>query len=124
MGVFVLPTSCDSVAQPDCDTDDAVFYHPTVVYFYSSGTRLQPGACRVWQVSWPIATWGEQPLDGTYKVFGGMFKPDWTVSPPGAFVVPRGGALLTIQINSSVPVEEGSWGRIKGLYGQPNRGLR
>jgi len=115
--VFVLPTSCDSVYTPDCYTSASVFFYPQAVYFYSSGTTLQPGECRVWQNSWEIATWGDgPPADGIYNVFGGMFYPIYGIFPDEGFRVPRGGAALTIEIDSTVPVEEGSWGRIKVLY--------
>jgi hypothetical protein len=114
--VFVHPTTCDSVYRPDCYAS-SIFYYPTFIYFMSSGTRLQPGECRVWEVSWDIDDWDEEPpADGIYNVFGGMFRPFYDIAPDEGFQVPRGGARLTIQIDSAVPVELGSWGRIKALY--------
>ncbi len=115
--IFVLPTSCDSVYTPDCYTSASVFFYPEAVYFYSDGTRLQPGECRVWQNSWDIDVWGDgPPADGTYNVFGGMFHPIYDIFPDEGFRVPRGGARLTIQIDSSVPVVEKSWGEMKAFY--------
>jgi hypothetical protein len=116
-GIFVLPTSCDSVYTPDCYVSAAAFFFPEAVYFMSAGTRLQPGECRVWQNSWDIATWGDgPPPDGTYNVFGGMFHPIYDIFPDEGFRVPRGGARLTIQIDSTIPVERGSWGQVKAMY--------
>jgi hypothetical protein len=115
--VFVLPTSCDSVYAPDCYTGASVFYYPTIIYFMSSGTRLQPGECRVWENTWDIDVWDEgAPPDAIYNVFGGMFHPIYGMFPDEGFRVPRGGARLTITIDSTVPVEQGSWGRIKAMY--------
>jgi len=115
--VFVLPTDCDSVYKPDCYVSASVFFYPDYVYFASSGTTLQPGECRIWENEWDIDVWGEgPPPDGIYKVFGGMFHPIYEMFPDEGFRVPRGGARLTIEIDSTVPVERGTWGRIKSMY--------
>ena len=110
----VVPGSCDSVTQVGC----RAVYPPCPQYrgMDCGGTRLEPGSCRVWQESWVIASCSGPPPDGTYKGYGGMLKRLGTGTPPYGFVIPRGGAQVTIEISSSLPVEESSWGRIKALY--------
>lgn len=114
-GIFVLPNQCNSVNQPGCYAS-AEFYHPTVLYYYSAGTTLEPGACRVWTNSWNVATWGGGPPPvGSYNVLGGMFQAD-PVTPPGQFVLPTGGVKVTIAIDYAIPVGYGTWGHVKSMY--------
>lgn len=116
-GFFVLPDTCTSVNQPGC-YDVKLYYYPTILYYYSDGTTLEPGECRVWTETWDILNWGGAPPPlGDYTVLGGMFEPD--VTPPygvGEFVLPVGGAPLTITIDWAIPVDEKTWGQVKTLY--------
>ena len=114
-GVFVLPDECDSVNQPGCYTA-AAFYYPTVLYYYSAGTTLNPGECRIWTNSWDIGTWGGGPPPvGNYNVLGGMFQAD-PLAPPGEFVLPVGGAVLNVAIDYAIPVSHSTWGHVKTMY--------
>jgi hypothetical protein len=109
--IIVLPLSCTSLTQ-DC-YDDSPFHHPGFVYFYSSGTTLEPGECRIWARSWDTA---ERPATlATYNVLGGMFEPtfDGTI---GTFHVPTVPILLNITIDDAVPAEGSTWGSIKELF--------
>lgn len=114
-GIFVLPNSCLSVNQAGC-YDAAAFYYPTIIYFFSAGTTLEPGECRVWTNSWDIANWGGGPPPiGTYNVFGGMFQAD-VDTPPGNFVLPAEGVMLNLVIDYAIPANDGTWGQVKTLY--------
>jgi hypothetical protein len=113
-GVFVLPTSCTALAYPGCFVDEAVYYQPTVIYYYSAGTTLEPGECRIWTHVWDPAVYGAHPA-GTYNVLGGMYEA-MPLSPPGAFRVPTGGVLLSLTIESAIPTKNRTWGEIKVLY--------
>jgi hypothetical protein len=114
-GFFVMPDTCTSINQPGCYTA-ALYYYPTTIYFYSDGTTLEPGECRVWTETWDILNWGGGPPPlGNYNVLGGMFQAD-PYSPPGEFVLPVGGAPLTITIDWAIPANEATWGQVKTLY--------
>jgi len=114
-GVFVLPDSCTSVNQTGCYAA-AAFYHPTILYYYSAGTTLEPGECRIWTRTWDIGTWGGGPPPvGNYRVLGGMFEAD-PVTPPGNFVLPAGGATLSIAIDYAIPTNASTWGQVKSMY--------
>ncbi len=109
--IFVMPLSCTSLNQT-C-YDNAVFIHPPIVYFYSAGTTLAPGECRIWARAWDTAV--IPAAAGTYNVLGGMFEP--TFDPAiGIFHVPSAGILLNLTIEGTVPVEGGTWGKIKAIY--------
>ena len=118
-GFFVLPDTCPLVDWPGC-LDDPVFYFPQVIYFYSPGTTLAPGECRVWTESWDIPK--ENPVpppDGIYNAFGGMCKVSFTNRITAEYVVPADGAMLNLTIDSTVtgiPDHTGTWGRVKALY--------
>jgi len=111
-GIFVMPDTCTAVDQGDC-FDNNVFYHPQVVYFYSPGTTLDPGECRIWEREWDTGT--QSPDDGTYNVLGGMIEPCFCPTI-GAFHVPTSGVLLQLTIGGTVPADETTWGGIKALY--------
>ena len=108
---FIMPLSCTSVNQACYEA--SVFHHPGLVYFYSSGTTLDPGECRIWARSWDT---NQEPAEaGTYNVLGGMCEPTYD-SNVVFFHVPTSGILLNLTIDGTVPVGEGTWGQIKALY--------
>lgn len=112
-GIFALPPPCTSIAPIATCFDNAVFVHPGIVYYYSAGTTLDPGYCRVWQRDWDTNVF---PADaGTYNVLGGLFETSLDANV-GAFVVPSGGLLLNVTIESGVAAEARSWGAVKTLY--------
>lgn len=95
-----------------------LLYHPSVLYFFSMGTTLQPGQCRVWEQTLPLE-WATDGVPGTYAVLGGMLHHAWDVSSntyEPELVVPAGGAELHIQITGPVAVENHTWGHVKALY--------
>jgi len=112
-GIFVMPPTCTSI-EPVADCfENAVFVHPGIIYFYSAGTTLDPGKCRVWERQWDTNLFPTAP--GMYHVLGGMFEQtlDATV---GHFVMPTGGALLNVTIEGAVGAESASWGAVKTVY--------
>jgi hypothetical protein len=111
--IRVLGGVCDSLAQPGCSIVYPGF--PQFYFFVSKGTRLQSGECRVWRESWKMSCCSGPLSAGCYTVFGGMFN-GCSTSLPYGFLVPVGGAQVTIEISSSSPVMRTSWGRIKALY--------
>ena len=119
-GIFVLPAGCTDLYQPGCFSwDDQIFSWPWIIYAYSDGTLLNPGECRVWKSAfWSISTYrGNVPSPGTYNVLGGMYKPPYASGTPyGQFVVPDGGVLLQIRIESEISVDSATWGSIKALF--------
>jgi len=118
-GIFVLPAGCTEPYQPGCFSwDDQIFTWPWIIYGYSDGTRLNPGECRIWKSAyWSISTYRDAPPPGQYNVLGGMLKgPYASGTPYGQFVVPDGGVLLQIVIESEVGAENETWGSIKALF--------
>jgi hypothetical protein len=117
-GLFVLPLGCTSVQQVGC-FDHAAFYYPGILYYYSAGTTLNPGECRIWTEMWDIDR-SQTPESGTYTILGGMFEATPATEELGQFVVPVGGAQLTVTIGgvaTGVRDETHStWGMIKALY--------
>jgi hypothetical protein len=114
-GHFILRPPFESLEEC-CTTNElleqnALWYHPDFVYFYSQGTTLSPGQCRVWQRSIDL-DW-VTPVPETYTVLGGMFHSQLFY---GDFVVPTGGARLHITIDNPIPTEDTTWGRVKALY--------
>lgn len=98
-----------------CATDEdrwanTLWYLPDFWYFFSQGTTLQPGECRVWQRTIDL-NWTENPVPGTYRVLGGMFN-----AGVYEFVVPQDGVALDIAIAIPVSTEPTTWGRVKALY--------
>ena len=110
-GIFVMPLSCTSLNQA-C-YEDAVFYHPGIVYFYSSGTTLDPGECRIWARSWDTNQIPAAP--GTYNVLAGMCQPTYDANVV-FFHVPTTGILLNLTIDGAVPTDGDTWGKVKALY--------
>ena len=110
-GIFVLPVSCTSLTQT-C-FENSPFHHPEIVYYFSGGTTLDPGECRIWERSWDTSIYPATPA--TYNVLGGMWQPMYDDNV-GLFHVPTTPILLTIAIDSSIPTEKSTWGQIKELY--------
>jgi hypothetical protein len=122
-GHFILRPPFDSLE--DCCSTDAdleanvLFYLPNVLYFFSAGTTLAPGQCRVWQRTIDLE-WATNVVPGTYAVLGGMLQLVASAIPGASynmdFIAPSGGAKLTIDITGPVPTAATTWGRVKSLY--------
>ncbi len=121
-GHFILRPPFESWEEC-CATEESfdanvLLYLPTFIYFFSPGTTLAPGQCRVWQRTINL-NWAPNPPAGVYAVLGGMFHVafDWAGGQWNQnFVVPAGGAKLHITIGEPVDVEPSTWGRVKALY--------
>ena len=111
-GIFVLDSSCESIDQGDCLLNSP-FIHPQVWYFFSTGTTLDPGECRIWEHTW--TTTGLPTPGGNYVVLGGMYEPR-SQRPWGEFHVPTTPVRLELTIDGRVPTENATWSRIKALY--------
>jgi hypothetical protein len=118
-GFFVLPDTCPGVDWPGC-LDDPVFIFPQVIFYFSTGTTLEPGECRVWTESWDISVDNPvPPPDGTYNVFGGMCRVSFSSWIDAEYIVPADGVMLNLKIESTVtgvPDYTETWGRLKAIY--------
>jgi len=114
--ILILPDTCLSVDQPGCESIYARL--PEGVYFFSPGTFIDPGECRVDFARWDDISSALFPAgSGGYRVFGGLTD-GWTV-----FSVPTGeNAELLFKISTTSGIPEGpvpsTWGRVKALYRQ------
>lgn len=113
-GHLILRPPYESLADC-CATDEerwanTVGYYPEIIYFFSMGTTLQPGECRVWQRSIDLSH-AEDVIAGTYAVLGGMFR-----AFDGPFVVPTDGAKLHITLQAPLATRVSTWGNVKALY--------
>jgi len=112
---FIYPDSCFTLDQPGC-FDEAIYYYPQIVYYYSEGIHLLPGECKVFSESWDQSKNTDvTPGPGSYRVFGGLWKPDPGPSWPGSFQL-QSELALEIVIEDPIETDVQSWGRIKSLH--------
>lgn len=105
----VMPDTCASL--PDCD--DTIYSYPPIVYYYNSGTTLDPGECRVWAHTSSAAPFDITMVGMTFNVQGGLYQ----VAPSEPFwALPAGGLVLSVYVDDSVAVEESTWGAVKARY--------
>jgi len=112
---FVTEDSYNSIDDPGF-WDNAAYIYPSVIYYFSVGTTLDPGQCRIWDETTLYPIEYPTPANGQYHVFGGMASVTFTDVATIAWEMPSTGIMLTINVDSSVAAEETTWGRIKALY--------
>ncbi len=122
-GHFILKPGFETFEECCSEDFDAnvLIYLPSLVHFFSPGTTLDPGECRAWLRTIPLAWVTEggapPPAPGRYAVLGGMFRMAADFSPQNSeFIAPRDGAKLYIEITGPTPTAVTTWGAIKALY--------
>ena len=110
---FILPGDCDSLGQSDCH---ALPMEPGRAVCPAPPLRIEPGECYNWERSLDMRCCGYTPPNGEYGVWGGLFIPCFSGVSPCGIVFPTGGIRVTMEIDSSLPLRQMSWGRIKTHY--------
>jgi hypothetical protein len=110
---FILPADCDSLGQPDCE---ALPMELEVAFCPAPPLGVGPGECYNRERSLELSCCGYTPPNGGYGVWSGLFVPCFSGVSPCGIVFPSGGIRVTMEIDSSVPLRQWSWGRIKTLY--------
>jgi hypothetical protein len=106
---LVMPDTCESITHEWC-IDDALYTYPPVVYYYSSGTTLEPDECRVWTHTSSAAPFTESSIGHHFTVEGGLYDPYagdfWGL----------GGLTLDVSVDTAIATEATSWGIVKARY--------
>jgi hypothetical protein len=112
---FILTfDACTDANDPACGW---LYLYPQVVYQFGTGTRLDPGACRVWTHTTHFDPFYPAPSEGSYRAFGGMAIM-WFGDEENSVLwqVPANGLSVTVLVESSIAVDDVTWGRVKALY--------
>jgi hypothetical protein len=110
---FILPGDCDSLGQPDCE---ALPMDPVRGFCPALPLRIEPGECFNWEKPLDMGCCGYTPPDGEYGVWGGLLTPCFSGVSPCGIVLPPGGIRVMMEIDSSLPLRQMTWGTIKTLY--------
>jgi hypothetical protein len=123
------PMNIFSVMREDCLSleipcrEASLFFYPEVVYYFGETIAVPPGECVTRTATWDgwLTGWDGHvvkylPEPGSYVILAGLYQVLLT-EPHMDMVIPDNGITLPIVLDSQVPAETATWGRLKARYG-------